>query len=283
MSGVGGYGFDPTLFVLSSISFWMACGLHAQALASWGQPARGVRCCTQSVRYQWCLKYCTAFSCCCAARRVQKRSKIPAFSGLRILFARIQTKFTGFHFSNHGNPLSSRGAGLNCSCAECGLLSWRSCDAPTRCASWQRSALAVKALYAKPQRDLLFSMLGWSRGTASPRACDGDGSVPWHNRDSACWVVRADALPLPGACNFTPARRALERPIAMACLVDAAPCLPSRTWCISSRTNSPACVLGDFPSRASSRARSSVSFSGISPPFCMLLRLSALEGIEEFL
>src|SRR5271165_6063635 len=53
--------------------------------------------------------------------------------------------------------------------------------------------------------------------------------------------------------------------MATACLGDRAPCLPSRTWWISSRTNSPACVEGDLPSRASSRALSSVSFSGMVP------------------
>jgi hypothetical protein len=43
----------------------------------------------------------------------------------------------------------------------------------------------------------------------------------------------------------------LDKPIAMACFVDRAPCLPSRMWSISSRTNSPACVLGALPSRLS--------------------------------
>src|SRR4029079_11906323 len=71
-----------------------------------------------------------------------------------------------------------------------------------------------------------------------------------------------------GDGSFTPERRAFDRPMAIACLVDRAPCLPSRMWCISSRTNSPACVDGDFPSRLSFAARLSVSFSGISsPPF----------------
>src|SRR2546423_3372531 len=51
--------------------------------------------------------------------------------------------------------------------------------------------------------------------------------------------------------------------MAIACLVERAPCLPSRTCSISSRTNSPACVLGAFPCRLSLRARSSVFFSGI--------------------
>ncbi|PYO46704.1 MAG: hypothetical protein DMD72_12050 [Gemmatimonadetes bacterium] len=65
---------------------------------------------------------------------------------------------------------------------------------------------------------------------------------------------------------MTPARRAFDSPMAIACSVDRAPCFPSRMWCISSRTNSPACVDGDFPSRASSLARSMVSASGTIPP-----------------
>jgi hypothetical protein len=32
-----------------------------------------------------------------------------------------------------------------------------------------------------------------------------------------------------GAASFTPARRAFERPMAIACFVERAPCLPSRT------------------------------------------------------
>jgi hypothetical protein len=70
-------------------------------------------------------------------------------------------------------------------------------------------------------------------------------------------------LGLLGVPSFTPERRALERPIAIACRGERAPCFPSRTWHISSRTNSPACVDGDFPSRASSLARSIVLRSGI--------------------
>src|SRR5215472_6282752 len=87
-------------------------------------------------------------------------------------------------------------------------------------------------------------------------------------RTSRCAFVRvsAEAVPLLGGGNFTPARRALDSPIAIACCGEAAPCLPSRMWCISSRINSPAWVEGDFPSRASSRARSNVSFSGIDSP-----------------
>lgn len=75
--------------------------------------------------------------------------------------------------------------------------------------------------------------------------------------------VWAEAFPFIGAWSFTPARRAFESPMAIACFVDRAPCFPSRMWCISSRTNSPACVDGDFPSRLSFFALSMVAFSGI--------------------
>ena len=47
-------------------------------------------------------------------------------------------------------------------------------------------------------------------------------------------------LPRFGGGNFIPALRALERPIAMACSGERAPCSPSRMCSISSRTNSPA-------------------------------------------
>ena len=43
-----------------------------------------------------------------------------------------------------------------------------------------------------------------------------------------------------GGGNFTPARRALDSPMAIACSGDRAPCSPSRMCSISSRTNSPA-------------------------------------------
>src|SRR4030095_2493490 len=57
-----------------------------------------------------------------------------------------------------------------------------------------------------------------------------------------------DSLALGGGeGSFTPERRAFESPIAIACFADRAPCLPSRTWWISSRTHSPAPVDGDRP------------------------------------
>src|SRR5256714_8388154 len=71
-------------------------------------------------------------------------------------------------------------------------------------------------------------------------------------------------LPLPA--SGTPARRAFDRPMAIACLVERAPCLPWRMSSSSSRTTSPATVLADLPARAFRRARSSVRFSGMGFP-----------------
>ncbi len=71
-----------------------------------------------------------------------------------------------------------------------------------------------------------------------------------------------------GGCNLTPALRAFESPMAMACLADRAPCFPSRTWSISSRTYSPACVEGALPSALSFCARRVVSLSGMAKSCC---------------
>jgi len=78
-------------------------------------------------------------------------------------------------------------------------------------------------------------------------------------------LVFLDApLAFAGGGIFIPAFRAFDNPMAIACLAFRTPCFPSLTWSISSRTNSPAWVEGDLPSRASSRARIKVSFSGIT-------------------
>ena len=62
-------------------------------------------------------------------------------------------------------------------------------------------------------------------------------------RSRCAWVrVVAEAFLFPGGGSFTPARRAFDSPMAIACFVDLAPCFPSRIWSISSRTNSPAWV-----------------------------------------
>ena len=63
--------------------------------------------------------------------------------------------------------------------------------------------------------------------------------------------------------TFTPARLAFERPIATACFLERIGCFPSFARCISSLTNSPACVVGAFPSRLAFLARFTVVFEGI--------------------
>ena len=83
----------------------------------------------------------------------------------------------------------------------------------------------------------------------------------------ACFRVRADAFPRFGGGSFTPARRAFDKPMAIACSGERAPCSPSLMCSISSRTNSPAWVEGALPSRSSSRARSIGSSSGIQSSF----------------
>src|SRR5262249_50095729 len=89
--------------------------------------------------------------------------------------------------------------------------------------------------------------------------------LPWPASEaySAPRRVRSLALPFLGGGRSTPARRASERPMAIACLGDLTPCSPRRTFSISARTNSPAWVLGDLPARLSARAFSIVCLSGI--------------------
>jgi hypothetical protein len=101
---------------------------------------------------------------------------------------------------------------------------------------------------------------------AFDRLADGfvGPAAPRFNSRSACCRVFWETLPFVGGGSLTPARRAFDSPMAMACLVERAPCSPSRMCSISSRTNSPAWVLGDLPSRLSRSARFNVSRSGIS-------------------
>ena len=88
-------------------------------------------------------------------------------------------------------------------------------------------------------------------------------ALPRAESRAALFRVRSDVDPAFGAGRSTPARRAFDNPMAIACLVERAPCLPSRTCSISSRTNSPACVLGALPSALSCCARLLVRSSGI--------------------
>jgi hypothetical protein len=84
--------------------------------------------------------------------------------------------------------------------------------------AWRASALREAAF-----RGSLFS------ARRAPRARVADGRV---RRRAARFAYRAlrfvDAFARRGGGNLTPARRAFDKPIAIACLVDRAPCLPSR-------------------------------------------------------
>ncbi|PPU81130.1 hypothetical protein XsacCFBP4641_16290 [Xanthomonas sacchari] len=98
----------------------------------------------------------------------------------------------------------------------------------------------------------------------APRERVGDGLSCLPPLASSCatfFLVVFDAVF--DAPVLTPARRALDRPMAIACLVDFTSVLPSRTRSISSRTNSPAWVVPALPSRLARRARVVVDCSGI--------------------
>lgn len=122
---------------------------------------------------------------------------------------------------------------------------------------------AARRRFALPRRCALL------RAWRDSAKCDA-AAVPSRSRaarvarDRAEFGFRAVALTaffLPGgAGSFTPARLALDNPMAIACLAERAPCFPSRTCSISSRTYSPACIDGDF----AMRARRVVSFAGMA-------------------
>ena len=56
---------------------------------------------------------------------------------------------------------------------------------------------------------------------------DADACRPFAKSRAACLRVASDVLPDFGGGKSTPARRALDSPMAMACLADRAPCTPS--------------------------------------------------------
>ena len=51
---------------------------------------------------------------------------------------------------------------------------------------------------------------------------------PFRVSRAAARRVLSEVVPFFGAFSFTPARRALDSPMAMACWVERAPCFPSR-------------------------------------------------------
>jgi hypothetical protein len=70
-----------------------------------------------------------------------------------------------------------------------------------------------------------------AREVARERRADGfrrRDDCPRRRSRCACVRVRLEVFSFLGGWSFTPARRAFESPMAMACLVERAPCLPSR-------------------------------------------------------
>lgn len=85
--------------------------------------------------------------------------------------------------------------------------------------------------------------------TARERLAEGLlPDLPLARSRFACSRTFSGCLPFSGGGSFTPARLALDSPMAMICFADRAPCSPSRTRRISSRTNSPACADADLSS-----------------------------------
>lgn len=52
--------------------------------------------------------------------------------------------------------------------------------------------------------------------------------LPFRESRAAARRVASEVAPFLGGLSFTPARRALDRPMAIACWVERAPCFPSR-------------------------------------------------------
>jgi hypothetical protein len=109
-----------------------------------------------------------------------------------------------------------------------------------------------------------------SRSSAARVACERRRDTPFFpflpraRSRFALRRVRAGTVPFSGGGRSTPARRAFDSPMAIACFGERAPCLPSRMCSNSSRTNSPACVLGALPLRRSAASLPRVLRSGMT-------------------
>ena len=112
---------------------------------------------------------------------------------------------------------SPRGASVSCcACASPPPSLRRGCGS-RHCASPRPCAPGATAPCATPPTCLPSSTRHASLGSASRTACGPPSPLrPCHGCRGA-WA------------SFTPARRAFDKPIAIACLAERAPCLPSRT------------------------------------------------------
>lgn len=91
-----------------------------------------------------------------------------------------------------------------------------------------RHARGVRGSTEKQRNGLRDEVRPWLRETSARMGCGRESFFAF--RSSRCaWVrVLADVLPFGGAGRGTPALRAFDNPIAIACSGDRAPCFPSR-------------------------------------------------------
>ena len=71
----------------------------------------------------------------------------------------------------------------------------------------------------------------YDRAALEARTADLLAALRRRAAERACFAARrvsSETVPFFGAFSFTPARRAFDSPIAIACWVERAPCLPSR-------------------------------------------------------
>ena len=89
------------------------------------------------------------------------------------------------------------------------------------------SALWETLLFGSRFKALRLALLRFGEGLVGP--------VFAFSKSRLAFVrVASDVRPLTGGGSFTPARRAFESPMAIACRADRAPCLPCRIASISS-------------------------------------------------
>ena len=146
-----------------------------------------------------------------------KCTQIAPLARGRIALARVETKFARFKFLNHlFEVIALRVRAALWAAAERSEAVWflelrRVCRETARC-----DAPAVPSRLS-------------ARNVARERRADGcRAPLPRLFSRSRTACLRTFAVPRRGGGKFTPARRALERPIAMACRADLTPCTPSR-------------------------------------------------------
>lgn len=162
-----------------------------------------------------------------------KGAKVFALAGFSVFFARVQAILAGFQLPNH-RVLSMGGFSVRIYARFLVRLLVRlALTAELRRAEGPRFFATLRARRERESREAALCPSRFkARVVARERVADGSlAEWLWPLRSSrrACLMVFALASPGRGVGNFTPARRALDSPIAIACWEEAAPCLPSRT------------------------------------------------------